>query len=73
MKGFLVGGLLFVALALLSWAFPVTGSFNLVHGLFDNNDIGTIVGIIVALLVGVLCFQISAIASVFVGAFVNDQ
>lgn len=69
---YIVGIIAFLLLIAASALFVVPGTFGLIHGLFDNNDIGTIAGIIVAIIVAGLCFQVSALTAIFLAAFVGD-
>lgn len=70
MKGFLTG-IGTMALTIVVLLFTGRAVFDLFYGLFENTDIGTIVGLIAVLFYGVFVAQIGLLLAVVFGATVN--
>lgn len=60
-----------MALTVLVLVFTAGGVFDLFSGLFENADIGTIVGLVVVFFYGFFVAQIGLALAVLLGAFIS--
>lgn len=70
MRG-LFTGIAVVVLTVVVLLFTGGGVFDIFRGLFDNKDVGTIVGIVAVFLYAAFVVQVGIVLAVLLGAVVN--
>lgn len=70
MRG-LFTGIAFIAVAIMVIVFTAGGVFDLFSGLFENQDVGTIVGLIAVFFYGFAVANIAFVLGIVLAAVVN--